>query len=403
LTAGTLNFDPVTWTVGNDFTSSNNNVRSLNLGSATINVDDDWTFTTTTNLTFSAGTSTINMTGTSTASFAGGGLTYNTVNFAPVGTGANQDISGANTFANVSFLAPTGSTSYNSYQIANNLVITGTLTATGVTAIRRIFLCSNTVSTTVTLTAGAVSLAHVDFRSITVAGAAVPATGTGLGDCGGNSGITFPAAKTVYWNLAGTQNWSATAWATTPTGSPDINNFPLAQDTAVFTDSGSASFVAIQAFNIGTVDASGRTTAMTLNYSGSSTFYGSHTWSSILSIAGTGGQTFSGRGTMTFTAAGKAIGFSVTVDCATGTFQLGDAFNSSSTITHTSGTFNTVNNNLTCSTFSSNNSNTRTLTLGTSTINLSGTSTVWTTSSTAGLTFSGASSTINLTNTYYNC
>jgi hypothetical protein len=399
LTAGTLIFDPVTWNAGNDFISSNSNVRSLNLGSATINVGDDWSFATTTNLTFSAGTSTINMTGTSTASFAGGGLTYNTVNFAPSGTGVNQDISGANTFANVSFLGPTGSSSYNSYEIVNNLVITGTLTATGATAIRRIFLCSNTVSTTITLTAAAVSLAHVDFQSITVAGAAAPATGTGLGDCGGNSGITFPAAKTVYWNLAGTQNWSATGWATTPSGSPDINNFPLAQDTAVFTDSGATGTVAIQAFNIGTVDASGRTTAMTLNYSSSATFYGSHTWSSILSIVGTSSQTFGGRGTMTFTTVNKTFGFSVTVNCVTGTFQLADALTTTGSVVHTSGTFNTASNTLTCNGFSSSNSQTRTITLGTSTINLSATGNVWSFSTTTGLTFSGASSTINLTDT----
>jgi hypothetical protein len=399
LTAGTLNFDPVTWTVGNDFTSSNSNVRSLNLGSATINVNDDWTFTTTTNLTFSAGTSTINMIGTSTAVFSGGGLTYNTVNFAPVGTGANQDINGANTFANVSFLAPTGSSSYNSYQIANNLVITGTLTATGPTAIRRIFLCSNTITTTITLTAGAVALAHVDFQNITVAGTAAPATGTGLGDAGGNSGITFPAAKTVYWNLAGVQNWSATAWALSPTGLPDINNFPLAQDTAVFTDSGSAGTVTIQAFNIGAVDASGRTSAMGLNYNNSATFYGSHAWGSGITVSGTGTQTFSGRGTMTFTSAGKIPSFSITVNCVTGTFQLGDAFTSSSSFAVTSGTFTTNSNTITCTTFNSSSSSTRTLNLGTSTINLTSTGTVWNCATVTNLAFNGNNCTINLTNT----
>ena len=398
LTAGTLIFDPVTWNTGNDFNSSNSNVRSLNLGSATINVGDDWTLTTTNNLTFSAGTSTINMTGTATAVFDGGGLTYNTVNFAPVSTGANQDINGANTFANVSFLAPTGSTSYNSYQIANNLVITGTLTATGPTAIRRIFLCSNTITTTITLTAGAVALAHVDFQNITVAGAAVPATGTGLGDAGGNSGITFPAAKTVYWNLAGTQNWTATAWAATPTGSPDINNFPLAQDTAVFTNSGAAGTVTIQTFNIGTVDASGRTTGMILNYGNAATFYGSHAWGSGVTPQGAANQTFSGRGTMTFNSAGRQMPFNLIVDCVTGTFLLGAALFVQLTISHVSGTFNTANFSLTLNSFASSSAVARTITLGTSTINLTGIGTIWNVVNNS-LTFSAASSTINLTST----
>ena len=398
LTAGTLNFDSVTWNTGNDFISSNTNVRALNLGSATINVADDWTFTTTTNLTFSAGTSTINMTGTGSAVFNGGGLTYNTVNFAPSGTGVTQDINGANTFANVGFLGPTGSSSYNVYEFTANQIITGTLTATGASAIRRIFLRSTTITTTITLTAAAVALAHVDFQSITVTGAAVPATGTGLGDCGGNSGITFPAAKTVYWNLAGSQVWSATGWATTPSGSPAIENFPLAQDTAVFTNSGSAGTVTIQSFNIGAVDASGRTTGMILNYGNAATFYGSHLWGSGTTPQGASNQTFSGRGTMTFNSAGAQMPFNLIVDCVTGTFLLGAALFVQVTISHLSGTFNTANFSLTVFSFSTTGTSARTITLGTSTINLTGTGTVWNLGG-SGLTVSGASSTINLTST----
>jgi hypothetical protein len=38
-------------------------------------------------------------------------------------------------------------------------------------------------------------MSDVDFRDITIAGAAAPLTGTRLGNCKGNSGITFPAAN----------------------------------------------------------------------------------------------------------------------------------------------------------------------------------------------------------------
>ena len=65
---------------------------------------------------------------------------------------------------------------------------------------------------------------------------ATPWTGTRLGDGLNNNNITFDAPKTVYWNLAGTQNWSATGWATTNNGAPAANNFPLPQDTATFTE-----------------------------------------------------------------------------------------------------------------------------------------------------------------------
>jgi hypothetical protein len=45
---------------------------------------------------------------------------------------------------------------------------------------------------------------------------------------------------------------------------PATNNFPLAQDTAVFDDTGSAGTVTVQTFNIGAIDMSARTSAMTL-------------------------------------------------------------------------------------------------------------------------------------------
>jgi hypothetical protein len=49
----------------------------------------------------------------------------------------------------------------------------------------------------------------------------------------------------VYWNLAGSQNWSATGWASTSGGSPALSNFPLAQDTAVFDNAGAAGTVTL--------------------------------------------------------------------------------------------------------------------------------------------------------------
>jgi hypothetical protein len=144
------------------------------------------------------------------------------------------------------------------YPFAGNQTITGTLTAAGASAVRRIMLRSSAVGTTRTLTVGTLSADDCDFRDITIAGTAAGGSPTRAGDCGGNSGVTFPAPKTVYWNLAGTQGWSATAWATTSGGTPALNNFPLAQDTAVFDDTGSAGTVQLQTFNIGTIDASAR-------------------------------------------------------------------------------------------------------------------------------------------------
>jgi hypothetical protein len=70
----------------------------------------------------------------------------------------------------------------------------------------RTFVRSNTIGTTRTLTCAAVAaLTDIDFRDITIAGAAVSGgnlTGTRLGDCKGNTGITFVAGADKYWNLA---------------------------------------------------------------------------------------------------------------------------------------------------------------------------------------------------------
>ena len=386
----------------NGLSSSNTNVRSINLGASTVSLTQTSTiinFAIPTNLTFNAGTSQINCTtGSGFVSIAGGGLTfYNLALPSGNSSSSTHNMTGTNTFNNLTISSPT-TTGVTIFVISANQTINGTLACAGASSIRRVWLRS-ALGVSRTLTVAALSATDCDFRDITIAGAAAGSSPTRAGDCGGNSGITFPVAKTVYWN-GGTNNWTATAWATTPSGTPAADNFPLAQDTAAFTDSGSVGTVTIQAFNIGTLDASTRTATMTLNYASSAaTFYGSHAWGSGVVVTGGSGPIFGGRGTMTFTSAGKTTTFPITVDCATGTFQLGDTFNSSQTFVVTSGTFNTANNNLTCSQFDSSNSNTRTVTFGTSTINLNGVFLVWNTDTSFGLTLNAASSTINLTDT----
>jgi hypothetical protein len=72
-------------------------------------------------------------------------------------------------------------------------------------------LRSSTVGTTRTLTVGTLSADDCDFRDITIAGTAAGGSPTRAGDCGGNSGVTFPAPKTVYWNLLGRKTGLLTA------------------------------------------------------------------------------------------------------------------------------------------------------------------------------------------------
>jgi fibronectin-binding autotransporter adhesin len=363
--------------------SSNSNVRTISLGSSTVTLSSNTGlgFTTATNLTLNAGTSQINMSSTSAVNFVGGGMTFNNVSYTGT-TAVTHVVIGNNTFNNFTLTAP-ASAGLMQCTFSANQTITGTLTCAGATAVRRIFLRSDTLGTPRTLTVNSLSAQDCDFRDITIAGAAAGSSPTRAGNCGGNTGITFPAAKTVYWNLAGTQNWSATAWATGSGGTPAVNNFPLAQDTAVFNNTGAAGTVTVQTFNIGTFDASLRTSAVTLTTSTNTpTVYGDWKFGTgVTSSSTTGTITFAARGTETITSNGVTFGCPVTVDCVTGTVNLADALtiNSAQTLTLTSGTFDAVTYNVTTGAFSTGNAP---LKMGSGTWTLSGTGIVWALSST---------------------
>ena len=91
------------WSVtGPNFTRSGSQTSTLNLNSSVITLTGSstaWSFATTTNLTMNASNSTITLTTNIAAkTFAGGGLTYGTVN---QGGSAALTISGSNTFSNI--------------------------------------------------------------------------------------------------------------------------------------------------------------------------------------------------------------------------------------------------------------------------------------------------------------
>jgi hypothetical protein len=205
----------------------------------------------------------------------------------------------------------------------------------------------------------------------------------------------------VYWNLAGTQNWNANGWAPSSGASPATTSFPLAQDTAIFDDAGAAGTVnfASTAYNFPAIDASARTTSMTLGHNGSQTLHGSYTLGSGVTVSGTSGQTFAGRNTQTFTSAGKTITFPITVNSPNGTFQLGDATTSSNSLTLTLGTINLNNYNLTITSFSSTNSNVRTFTFGSGVCTLSSTGTIWNATTPTNFTVNRGTGGIILSNT----
>jgi hypothetical protein len=392
---------------GAGFNSPSGSTRTINLNNSTITVVTNGNAVNfvSTGLTLNPGTSTIIVSGSSGATFAGGSLTYNNVSFTATTSSSTGAITGTNTFNNLNITAPSLA-NYKIVTFSDNQIITGTLTSGGATVTSRVWLQSSVVGTARTLTAAAVSLQNTDFSDITGAGVASPFIGTNLGDCKNNSGITFPAAKTVYWNLAGAQNWSATGWALTSTGTPAAANFPLPQDTATFTNAGSVTgTITVNAnWNIGTVNIT-RTSAWTLAMgSNSPNIFGNWTHSTGTTITINFGSAliFCGRNSQTITSTGGTFGSNITIDSLGGTVQLADNLQASTTttVTVTRGSFITNNFTLDIGAFVSSNTNSRTVNFGSSVINLIGnlasTNDQFDIGTTTNLTFGGASSTINL-------
>ena len=381
------------------FVSNNSNTRTINLNASTVSLDSQINFTTSTNLTFNAGTSTINLS-TNNPLIAGGSLTFYNVVLTSSGL-TSPGITGANTFNDLSITGRT-TVGIGVLSLSANQTISGTLTiSAGTAAAYRTMIASDTIGTPRTLTVATIaSLTDVDFRDITIAGAASPASGTRLGDCKGNSGITFPAAKTVYWRLTGNGSWGQTgtgSWSATSGGALDATQFPLAQDTAVFpaaTYPASGSLISITAnYNIGTIDMSLRTSnTMTLTNTGfTPVIYGNWINGTGITLAGTNVITFAGRTTQQITSAGRSFTQSITINSPSGSVTLEDAFTNSTSVGFvlTAGTLDLQSYALTTSQFNGSNSNTRTIAFGTGNITCTGTGILWTTSTVTGLTTTG--------------
>ena len=392
--AGT--FDTAGYTVtASNLTTSQPTAKAINLNASTITLSNVLSLIPT-NLTFNAGTSQINATNLG-ASFEGGSQTFYNVSFTSTAVGT-RSITGANTFNNLTLNA--SASGLSQFSILANQTVSGTLTCAGSSATQRAFVRSDTLGTTRTITAAAVSATDCDFRDITIAGAAAPISPTRGGDCGGNSGITFPAAKNSYRVGTNTTWIGSSSWALTSGGAGSNDNFPLAQDTVIINeDTTLTGTLELAIYNIGSLDCSARTTGITLNHDfAEPTRYGNYTLGSGVTISGSSNQTFSGRGTQTITTAGKTITFPITVDKPAGAFELGDAFNGF-IISHKLGTFDAKTYNLTFANFTSGSSNVRTINMGSGLWTLSGTGTqIWDVSAT-NLTFNKGTADILLSNT----
>jgi hypothetical protein len=352
LVLDSANFTTVGFSItGNKIVSSGSGTRTISLSNSTVTLSGNPAISFSgTGLTFNAGTSTLSLTGG--GGISTNGVTFNNVTYTST-AGDSSSISGANTF-NTLTLPATASGSIREFAFLANQTIT-TLVCSGGGPAGRVFLSTfsgggSAVGTARTLTVGTwTTKSDVDFRDIVAAGASAPWSGTRLGDCGGNSNITFPAAKTVYWNLAGTNNWDATGWAATSGGTPASTNFPLAQDTCVFDNAGAVTSVNALSYNVGTINMSSRTSAMTFQGIAYN-LYGSFTIGSGVTLGALGGLRCFGRGTQILTTTGKVFAGAIQVNAPGGTVTLADSLVTSANLSFTQGTLNLNGFVLTCAT-----------------------------------------------------
>lgn len=373
------------------FTSDSSTARTLNLGSSVITLTSTssaLSFASQTGLVFNAGTSTFNLTGTSSSIIIETGLTF--YNFSFTNTAKTTcSIRGSNTFNNLT-IAGRASSGVSKILISQNQIINGILTLSkGTNATCRTFILSDINGTTRTLTVNsfASGSAEIDFKDITIIGTAAPISGARFGDCKGNSGITFGAGVSKYWNLAVGGNWSAVGWALTSGGTPAINNFPLAQDTCYFEATGLNSGATINIndiYTLGTVNMSART-SNTMTLTPNTCFVVGDWINGTGTTISSGGQslTFAAYGNQTITSAGKLFPRSIVIQSFGGTVTLQDALIANDTgvlaLHINAGTFNANGYSVTVLGYlNSTGTNIRTIDFGTGTWTLQGARTEFT-------------------------
>lgn len=408
LTNGILDANGKTITLTGSFSvNSSATARTLTMGASTWNIAS-WAVNSSGNLTFNANTSAITVT-PGTLAFTAAALTYNNVTI-KTGSGntAPMALTGAATFANLTFTGGTGPGT--SITLANNITVTGTLTMTSNSTINRLLVWSSVPGTQITITAAILAATtNIDFQDINAAGAAAPWSGTSIGDAKGNSNITFTTPTTRFWvgnggNASLTTHWSASS------GGGSGASLPLPQDTVIFDANSITSASQTITFNMARIGKNASFTGIlnspTLDFSTAYPTIGLSIFDSLtlatgLSITGTGSTLFLRTDTAsTITNSGITLSPVVGIYAfGGGSYTLQDNFISTNSIsTVQGGTFDANNKNVTCKAFGSNNSTTRTINMGSGLWTFTGaTVIVWNTSTTTGLTLNAGTSTIKIT------
>jgi hypothetical protein len=211
--------------------------------------------------TLTLGSSIFTALGWNNVVISGTTINYDTSTVIIYRAGVNGYIEGNNgTFYNLTI---TGITSITAKcDIYSGCTVNNLLTITGANATsQRILVQSNTIGTprTITIATGAPTpvLTNVDFQDIhlhnTDADPLNLSARTDIGDCGGNTGITFPAGTTQTWNGTTGSVSNAAKWT---------SRVPLPQDSAVV-GAGWTGTITMDCPRIGSLDMSACSQAVT--------------------------------------------------------------------------------------------------------------------------------------------
>lgn len=336
------------------FNSNNSNIRTLNIDNSILNISADFGAATSTNFTISSTGGTINFTGVANVSI-GSGLNFGTgtVNFTTnTATLTLPSISGSGTFGTIT---RSNTSAYNALVFNGSFTITNSFSVVGADAnYGRILVSAIDPGSPATITCnGSCTLTNVDFQGINAAGSATW-SGTSVGDCLLNTGITFSTPRTLYLSrqTAGLSLAWKDVFATSSGGTPG-QNMPLGQDI-VIVDASSIGASGVQitvsspsGLRIPDLDLSAVGTTFEFVSSSSTVYLGN------LNVVGTNsgvGGILSGHGkTITYTRNATSAG--TMVFNTTGTINLATTLVCSSTITYVRGTLNQNGFKITCTVF----------------------------------------------------
>lgn len=331
LTAGTLNTGGQT-VAATSLSTNNSNTRTLTLGASAITLSSTSTALVlrSVGLTVTANTATITLsgaTGSVSTSATGGAVDLNGASLVLSASGsAPVSLSNALTVGNFTRTGTAAKTDGLTIGPAA-LTVTGNLSLTGNNATNRLLVAGITRGTSASVVVtGLNTLTNVDLMDIAASGAGGTWSGTSVGDCQGNSGITFTGVATRYAVVAGSVSSTAT-WSST-SGGGGGSSVPLPQDTVFFNGSSAAGTYTNDMPRWGTnIDFSNFTRTFAQNTAWET--YGNLTLATGMTVSGTSTATVAGRSTQTLTTAGRTVTYTLSINAPGGTYTMQDAFTTS--------------------------------------------------------------------------